>query len=707
MKNKKLKVLLIILTSIIIFAGFLLLVLPFLKLSIKGTEFSGIMLILSGSIIMLGLERLENLTGRFFKKLFSAIKDEGRPHLIFLLIIFISGIIFRIIFITKQINYSEAFIYLDYLRERTFNDLFFYSSADNFILNNLFMKPLSLISSDLWVLRLPSLIAGMIIIPASYVTTRILYNKHAALIASAIISSSSYFIYYSTDMRGVSLLLLVFLFTVMTATFLRKNDEMIAWVFISLLSALGFYLTAFYFLPFMTVMIWLILSAIFKDTAYSLWNAIKRVLLVAAVSFMFTFLFYIPVIITSGIRDTVNFNFSKAENLKLALKSLIDLIRPEWIGLNAIINLIFIILLFIAVIFSVTISRKNKKHKISLFYAVAIVITIFMLSLVKFSSAVSMAFIPLSLIIIASYGISYILGTDRILNGTAINRKLSRSAAIFATVSLIAIFSVGLIFNSISLINVTDTLKDSDRIVSDYGSKFTTGNKVILQKPADYLMMYSLKTQGINYTGYEDVLYPDNNIIILVSKSAGQNVDEILNNFYSTHDLLSLGFTDPEILKDYPTATIYESRNRVVADNIIFDLTDPSNENNIEMEKFIFSSEPEIDEFLLDDFNPESLKYVKISVSLQKDTEYLIRFKIKADQLTNKIFIDFFGDNYDNPDQEFNIDPETIKQGSFVEVRKVINSGEFKDGIDTFFRIFTYANGHLQIQDLKIYKVDD
>ena len=102
----------------------------------------------------------------------------------------------------------------------------------------------------------------------------------------------------------------------------------------------------------------------------------------------------------------------------------------------------------------------------------------------------------------------------------------------------------------------------------------------------------------------------------------------------------------------------------------------------------------------------KSLKSFQIPVKIEKKTDYLITFEIRQNiKMDNSVSFDFFGTDYDNPQQEFNLKPGSFEVDSFVPVRKVINSGSLKDNIEIFFRIFSYSSGHITIRNLKIYKI--
>ena len=137
MNNRKVKIFFLVFVCLIILTGALLLIMPYLNESVMGTSFAGIMLLLSGGIIFLEKNRLEAILKRVFDRIICYFKNENKIYFYFFLIIFISGTAFRILYLTKPINYNEALIYLNYFNNKTFHQLFFYTSADNFILNNI------------------------------------------------------------------------------------------------------------------------------------------------------------------------------------------------------------------------------------------------------------------------------------------------------------------------------------------------------------------------------------------------------------------------------------------------------------------------------------------------------------------------------------------------------------------------------------------
>jgi len=105
----------------------------------------------------------------------------------------------------------------------------------------------------------------------------------------------------------------------------------------------------------------------------------------------------------------------------------------------------------------------------------------------------------------------------------------------------------------------------------------------------------------------------------------------------------------------------------------------------------------------------DALKYIKMPVNIESNQDYFISFDIKKNYildniLDNYIYFDFFGDGYDNSEQEFKI-KHTYIGGGYKEINHVINTGDIPSDTDIYFRIFTRSSGSLKIENLRIYKI--
>jgi len=106
------------------------------------------------------------------------------------------------------------------------------------------------------------------------------------------------------------------------------------------------------------------------------------------------------------------------------------------------------------------------------------------------------------------------------------------------------------------------------------------------------------------------------------------------------------------------------------------------------------------------DAEGNTVKLFKVGINIEDSRNYIINFKIKKNEnLDNFIHFDFYGDDYDELDNEFSLAPDSIKE-DYMEIEKVINSGDIPSGCDIYFRIFTSSAGEFSIKDLEIHEAE-
>jgi len=709
MIKRKVKVSLLILVLLLMISGLLLIILPYLGTKLSGTSFAGIMLLLSATIIFSGHYRLGILLGKFFDRLVYYFKNEDRLYFYFFLATLISAVAFRLIYITKPINYSEASIYLSYIENKTFHDLFAYTSIDNFTLNNIAIKlSCAIFGSNILALRLPSLFAGIALIPVCYATARLFYNKTSALMFAAVVAASPLLIYYSTDARGISLLMLLFFVLLILAKYLKDNNDSIVWIIFSVVAALGFFTSPLFILAFITVLLWIILSVVFKDSAYGLPEIAKRCGTVLAATFIFTFLFYIPAIISTGIKNIINFNFSRADSIYHSFYSSFTSIEDSWFKGAGNLNISLLILLCITVVISLIIHRKYKKHKICLIYPMAAAVLTFLLLKVLLISEQTYAFVLPVLFMVACAAVAYMV--ELVGSKIASGKKSGSLKWIIPSTSILllaVIFAFSFFAGSVENINNQYSFKDYQKLADDCRDIITDKNRIICPKPSDILLQYYLSKKNMALE-QDNTDVPQQNIVIIVNKSLDQNLEQIIFSNYNTENINDIGFSKPQVLFDYDTVTVFNSQNLELENNIIFDLDASSESAGTLVEGFKLSTASGILELAMDSDYGKSLKYFQVPINIENDTNYLVTFKIKQNiKMDNRVSFDFFGDAYDKPQQEFYLEPSSIKDDEFTPVGRIINSGNLNDDIEVFFRIFSYSSGQFIIRNLKIYKISD
>src|SRR5262245_24504580 len=119
-----------------------------------------------------------------------------------ILAVFLLGFVFRLLEFFRPVRQDEAFTYLAFASQPLYQALSDYSQPNNHLFHT-FLVFLSthLFGNTLTALRLPAFIGGLAMIPAVYAVTAALYNRQAAIAATALVACAPPFIEYSVNAR--------------------------------------------------------------------------------------------------------------------------------------------------------------------------------------------------------------------------------------------------------------------------------------------------------------------------------------------------------------------------------------------------------------------------------------------------------------------------------------------------------------------------
>src|SRR5207253_11250661 len=107
------------------------------------------------------------------------------------------GAALRVLYLAQPIRYDEAVTYMYFVRLPWAEALSTYTYPNNHLFHTLLAKAsVTVFGNSPWALRLPAFFAGVLVVPASYLTIRALYGARAALIAAGLVASSGVLILY-------------------------------------------------------------------------------------------------------------------------------------------------------------------------------------------------------------------------------------------------------------------------------------------------------------------------------------------------------------------------------------------------------------------------------------------------------------------------------------------------------------------------------
>jgi hypothetical protein len=253
------------------------------------------------------LEHIQNILGSAHslfadtKSAFSALAAEPAQHVLGLCAVFIVGCILRIYFIGQPIRSDEAHTFIYFASKPLIFGLTLYPASNNHLFNTLLMHICNaLFGNSLWVLRLPALCAGLLLIACFYCWARLSSGRHAALLSAGLIAISPVLIEYSTNARGYMLETLLFGMLLLLMQYVTSTDNALAWFLFTLCAALGFYTVPVMVYPYCMIIVAIAMWCCCNRPDGARIEFLKKVALSIVLTLVITIILYVPVVIVTG-----------------------------------------------------------------------------------------------------------------------------------------------------------------------------------------------------------------------------------------------------------------------------------------------------------------------------------------------------------------------------------------------------------------------
>src|SRR5687767_1863319 len=128
-----------------------------------------------------------------------AWRNEPREHQLALVWLVTIAIAMRALYLGQPMRYDEAVTYMYFVRLPWSEALSTYTYPNNHLFHTLLAKASVTVFGNLpWALRLPAFVAGVLVVPATYMVARAIYGSRPALFAAAIVATSGTLVLYST-----------------------------------------------------------------------------------------------------------------------------------------------------------------------------------------------------------------------------------------------------------------------------------------------------------------------------------------------------------------------------------------------------------------------------------------------------------------------------------------------------------------------------
>lgn len=206
------------------------------------------------------LSNLEADVRAFGMWLRSELRLPSRGHALALVAIVLIGAALRVTGLDHPMRFDESDSFLHTVLTDWFNVWTDYTVPNNHIFYNLLAHfSVLTLGETATAARLPTLLAGIAIIPVLFFVGRVLFGTHAGLLAAALASGLPALVDYSTNARGYMLVTLLFLLSIMPTVMLQQRRSITAWGVIAVLMTAGLFTVPTMLFAFGTVllMVWL------------------------------------------------------------------------------------------------------------------------------------------------------------------------------------------------------------------------------------------------------------------------------------------------------------------------------------------------------------------------------------------------------------------------------------------------------------------
>lgn len=457
-------------------------------------------------------------------------------------VVLLAGVVIRVAFLDVPMRYDEATTYNNYVSKPLYVGLANYSTPNNHLLHTFLAKlSVAIFGNTPWTVRLPALVAGIALIPATFALARVLYGRVAALLAATLVASSSTLVEYSTNARGYTIVALLTVVALIAATRVLEHDSLAAWAVIAVAGALGLHAVPIMLYPLGGVFLWLLLSRVAEGRPLGAFP--RRLAGCALATAMLTGILYAPVLAASGVRSVTSNEFVEPRSWSAFLDLLPEHFRDTLEAWNRDLPLIVTALLATGVVASLVLTPRLSRFPIPpLLAIIAWALPVLVLQRVVPFTRVWLFLVPLALAAVAGF------------YGWLLESRPTGRLAGIALAGLVAVGAAGLVYSADSVRESRETgaLLDAEAVASDLAATVQLGDR-ILATGSDTILQYYLERDGIEAAPLLYTDEPQPRTFVVVNVLGDQTIGGLLRQLDGT----SAGLGSPRLLRRYPSALVY------------------------------------------------------------------------------------------------------------------------------------------------------
>lgn len=287
--------------------------------------------------------------------------------ILILIFIVLAGVFARVVLLNAPMQYDESVTFMDFARISWRAALTDYSLPNNHIFHTLLVRlSYVLLGDSPWVIRLPSFIAGLSLIPLVYLAGNFFYNTHTGLLAAALAAWWPQMVFYAANARGYALLGLFSVSILILAGAAIKYRLPYAWVWIAVISALGLFTVPIMAYPIGIVYLWAFFSYL-QEKPINLQTFHNLMWMVAGgvLTIFITSLLYLPALYVSGLTSLFGNPFVRRLSWVEYIERLPSFLGDIWMRFTEATWLLSIIFLIAGIVFALLTTNRGDATRTS------------------------------------------------------------------------------------------------------------------------------------------------------------------------------------------------------------------------------------------------------------------------------------------------------------------------------------------------------
>lgn len=513
-------------------------------LAISFGALAAALLVLGRTIDRVGAE----IAGAWWRSVRSApaalrdwVAREGTAFVAAAAAVLVAAVAIRVAFLDVPMRYDEATTYDNFVSKPLWVALANYATPNNHLLNTFLAKvSVGVFGNEPWAVRLPALVAGIALVPATLALGRVLYGRTAALLAAALVAGSSTLVEYSTNARGYTLVALATVIAFLAAARAVERDSVGAWALVAVAGALGLYAVPVMIYPLGGAFLWILGSGWAGGRAPR--PLLIRLGATVLVTSILTLVLYTPVYAASGVRSVTANEFVEPRTIGTLLDlfpgHVSDTVDTWTRDLPLIVAVLLGVGLAVGIVATPWISR----------FPIPVVATVVAWALVVLAAQRVLPYTR-----VWTFLVPLTAATTAGFYGWALERRpwATRAGPALAVAVAVAGSLLVLSADSVRESRETGALLDAPAIADLLADRVEPGDR-ILATGSDTILEYYLERKGIDAGALLYTDEPAARTFVVVNTLGGQTLDDLLVELDQRGEL-----RPPELLQGFDSGRVY------------------------------------------------------------------------------------------------------------------------------------------------------